>query len=83
MDQQGHAEVHPVRPRNIDYVINYLINYVINHLIIRYDLPLNSKMAIVTFSNDSVVRHPMVRVDGDDVRGRLADTIPDKYVRTV
>ena len=21
----------------------------------------------------------MVRVDGDDVRGRLADTIPDKY----
>ena len=50
---------------------------------IRYDLPLNSKMAIVTFSNDSVVRHPMVRVDGDDVRGRLADTIPDKYVHTV
>ena len=67
-----------MRPRNINYVINYLI--------IRYDLPLNSKMAIVTFSNDSVVRHPMVRVDGDDVRGRLADTIPDKYepiVRTM
>ena len=46
---------------------------------IRYDLPLNSNLAIVTFSNTSSVRHPMVRVDGDDVRGRLADTIPDKY----
>jgi hypothetical protein len=46
---------------------------------IRYDLPLNSHMAIVTFSNSSKVEHPMAQIYSDDIRSRLADTIPDKY----
>jgi len=46
---------------------------------IRYDLPVNSNLAIVTFSNVSKVEHPMVQVHSDQVRSRLADTIPDRY----
>lgn len=46
---------------------------------IRYDIPLGSNLAIVSFCNTSKVEHSMVRIDDDDVRGRLADTIPDKY----
>lgn len=46
---------------------------------IRYDLPVNSNLAIVTFSNTSKIEHPMVQVHSDQVRGRLADTIPDRY----
>ena len=50
---------------------------------IRYDLPSNAKLAIVTFSNTSKVEHPMTKVGmtskDDVVRSRLADTIPDKY----
>ena len=46
---------------------------------IRYDLPLNSHMSIVTFSNTSRVEHPMAQIYSDDIRSRLADTIPDKY----
>ena len=46
---------------------------------IRYDLPSNAKLAIVTFSNTSKVEHPMTKVNSDVVRARLADTIPDKY----
>ena len=46
---------------------------------IRYDLPVNSKLAIVTFNNNSKVEHPMVEVTGNDARARLADTIPDRY----
>ena len=46
---------------------------------IRYDLPPNAKLAIVTFSNTSKVEHPMTKVNSDVVRARLADTIPDKY----
>ena len=46
---------------------------------IRYDLPVNSNLAIVTFSNTSKVEHSMIQVHSDQVRARLADTIPDKY----
>jgi hypothetical protein len=46
---------------------------------IRYDLPVNSNLAIVTFSNNSKVEHNMVQVHSDQLRARLADTIPDKY----
>ena len=35
---------------------------------IRYDLPLNSHMAIVTFSNTSRVEHPMAQIYSDDIR---------------
>ena len=34
---------------------------------IRYDLPVNSNLAIVTFSNDSKVEHSMVQVHSDQV----------------
>ena len=34
---------------------------------IRYDLPVNSNLAIVTFSNDSKVEHNMVQVHSDQV----------------
>ena len=44
---------------------------------IRYDLPSSSRIAIVTFSNDSVVRHSLAEL-GDERNG-IADTIPDKY----
>lgn len=46
---------------------------------IRYDLPLHANLAIVTFSNTSKVEHSMAAVHSDDVRARLADTVPDKY----
>lgn len=46
---------------------------------IRYDLPINSNLAIVTFSNSSKIEHNMIQVHSDQVRARLADTIPDKY----
>ena len=46
---------------------------------IRYDLPLHSNLAIVTFSNDSKVAHGMSAIHSDEARARLADTVPDKY----
>ena len=46
---------------------------------IRYDLPVDSNLAIVTFSNGSEVEHPMTQISSTEVRARLADTIPDKY----
>lgn len=44
---------------------------------IRYDLPSSSQIAIVTFSNVSVVRHSLAEL-GDERNG-IADSIPDKY----
>ena len=44
---------------------------------IRYDLPSSSQIAVVTFSNVSVVRHSLAEL-GDERNG-IADTIPDKY----
>ena len=46
---------------------------------IRYDLPVNSNLAIVTFNNQSKVEHSMVEVTGNEARARLADTLPDRY----
>ena len=46
---------------------------------IRYDLPLHSNLAIVTFSNSSRVAHSMSAIHSDEARARLADTVPDKY----
>ena len=46
---------------------------------IRYDLPVNSNLAIVTFNDMTKVEHNMVRINSDDIRARLADAIPDKY----
>ena len=44
---------------------------------IRYDLPSSSQIAIVTFSNESVVRHNLAEL-GENRNG-IADSIPDKY----
>lgn len=44
---------------------------------IRYDLPSSSQIAIVTFSNVSVVRHSLAEL-GEERNG-IADSIPDKY----
>merc|ERR1719330_419858 len=47
--------------------------------LIRLDLPLNRSMAVMTFNNGSKVVHPMIQVDGEKERAKLADTIPGKY----
>ena len=47
--------------------------------LIRYDLPVDSNLAVVTFANVSKIEHASARVSGDDVRARLADAIPDRY----
>ena len=49
------------------------------HKFIRYDLPVNSNLAILTFSSQVKIEHPLVQVTSDAVRARLADTIPGKY----
>ena len=46
---------------------------------IRYDLIDNSRLAIVTFSNDSRVQHGLSSLSDEKSRARMADTIPDKY----
>merc|ERR1711892_1144731 len=47
---------------------------------IRYDLPVNSLLAILTFSCPAVaIEHPLVEVTSNAVRAGLADTIPGKY----
>ena len=46
---------------------------------IRNDLPTNTKMAIVTFSNDSIIRHNLAPLSDEEARARIADSIPDKY----
>ena len=46
---------------------------------IRYDLPINSKVAIVSFTNSSKVQHPMTQITHSGIRNRLADAIPEKY----
>ncbi len=46
---------------------------------IRNDLPLNTKLAIVTFSNDSIIQHNLAPLTDEAARARIADSIPDKY----
>lgn len=47
--------------------------------LIRYDLQVNSNLAIVTFNDQAKVEHSMVQINSNEVRARLADAIPDKY----
>ena len=49
------------------------------HKLIRQDLPVNSWLAVMTFSAEVKVEHGLVQVDSDEVRGVLADTIPGRY----
>jgi hypothetical protein len=46
---------------------------------IRYDLVDNSRLAIVTFSDNSQVQHGLSSLSDERSRARMADTIPDKY----
>ena len=46
--------------------------------LIRYDIPANSSLAVVSYNNGSKVEHPLERVD-DAARERMADTVPGKY----
>jgi hypothetical protein len=46
---------------------------------VRYDLSDNSRLAIVTFSNDSQVRQGLATLSDEKSRARMADSIPDKY----
>ena len=47
--------------------------------LIRYDLPANASLAVVTFNNVTRVEHPMTVLRDEDTRAKLADTIPGKY----
>ena len=50
------------------------------HKFIREDLPVNSHLAVMTFSDQRVkVEHGLVEVTSDEVRTVLADTIPGRY----
>ena len=50
------------------------------HRFLRYELPVNSALALVTFSGRRVtLEQPLIQVTSQAVRGRLADTIPGKY----
>ena len=47
------------------------------HKLIKYDLPDDTRLAVVSFTNESQVEAPLTRLRGS--RGHLADIIPDKY----
>ena len=46
---------------------------------IRYDLPVDARLSIITFNNESTIHHRLTELSDEKVRARLADTIPDKY----
>ena len=46
---------------------------------VRYDLPAAAQVAVVSFSNDSKVQHPLTSLASTNTRRLLADSIPDKY----
>jgi hypothetical protein len=45
--------------------------------LIRYELPDNTNLAIVTFNNESRVEHQLGSLTSERERARMADTIPD------
>ena len=47
------------------------------HKLIKYDLPDDTRLAVVSFTNESRVEAPLTSLRGS--RGHLADIIPDKY----
>ena len=47
------------------------------HKLIKYDLPDDTRLAVVSFTNESRVEAPLTMLRGS--RGHLADIIPDKY----
>ena len=50
------------------------------HRFLRHQLPVNSALALITFSGRRVtLEQPLIQVTSQAVRARLADTIPGKY----
>ena len=50
------------------------------HKFIRYDLPVNSNLAVLTFNQERAkLEHQLVQVTSDQTRARLADTVPVRY----
>ena len=47
--------------------------------LIRFELPENSRVAIVTFNKEVKVEQTMTRLTSESVRVRVADTIPDNH----
>merc|ERR1719317_1313061 len=45
--------------------------------LMKYELPDNTEVAIVTFNSEGVVGHNLTLLTSEKVRSRLADTIPD------
>lgn len=46
---------------------------------IRLDLQTNVKVAVVTFSDEAKIQHSLAPLSSEEVRARIADSIPDKY----
>ena len=46
---------------------------------IRYDMQTESNIAVVTFNNQTKVEHSMTKLDSEDIREKVADTVPGKY----
>ena len=49
--------------------------------LVKYELPDNTEVAIVTFNSEAVVVHNLTPLSSERVRSRLADTIPDSTNR--
>ena len=49
------------------------------HKFIRADLPVNSQLALLTFSSDVRVEHGLVSLTSGAVRGAVADSLPGRY----
>ena len=45
--------------------------------LIRFELPDNANLAVVTFNSEARVEHNLTPLTGERVRARMADTIPD------
>ena len=46
---------------------------------IRYDLPEDSRIGLITFNNQSSVLNRLTELSDETVRARLADSVPDIY----
>ena len=58
--------------------LSFLTIYISIYLnISRYDLPSSIEVGVVSFSNESKVEYPLTKLES--ARGKLADSVPDKY----
>ena len=76
-----------VRQPHAKYVLLIETSHAMSHVwkwvrkaaqnLIKYELPDNTNVAIVTFNSEAVVSHHLTPLTSERVRSRLADTIPD------